>query len=169
MLGHPPTTPLEGGAVSSEDTRFRVLYDDEFGRVAGYCFQLTHSWELSQDLAQEAFVRLFSRWRTVREPRPYLFHIATNLVRRAWRDQLRERAAWGDRNESTEPVRHDLSVRDAVDRLPDRYRDIVLLHYYADLTVPAVAKAVGRPEGSVKRMLSEARSLLATSLEDSRA
>lgn len=155
--------------MRSEDAGFRDLYDAEFGRVAGYCFQLTRSWELSQDLAQEAFVRLFSRWRSVREPRPYLFHIATNLVRRAWREQLRERAAWGDADDPAGPVPPDLSVRDAVDRLPDRYRDVVLLHYYADLTVSAVAQAVGRPEGSVKRMLSEARALLAASLEDSRA
>lgn len=169
MLGQPPRTTWEGLAVHSEDVGFQDLYDAEFGRVAGYCFQLTRNWELSQDLAQEAFVRLFSRWRTVREPRPYLFHIATNLVRRAWRDQLRERVAWGEPDQAAGAALPDLSVRDAVDRLPAKYRDVVLLHYYADLTVSAVAQAVRRPDGSVKRLLSEARALLAMSLEDSHA
>ncbi len=155
--------------MHSQHTGLQDLYDAEFGRVAGYCFQLTRSWELSQDLAQEAFARLFARWLTVREPRPYLFHVATNLVRRAWREQVREVTAWEQADNPARPVVHDLTVRDAVARLPPRYRDVVLLHYYADLTVPAVARAVGRPEGSVKRMLSEARRLLAQSLEDSHA
>ena len=169
LLGRPPAATLEGRAVPGERNDVRDLYDAEFGRLAGYCYQLTRNWELSQDLAQEAFARVLSRWVAVRDPKPYLFHVATNLVRAAWRTQLREQSAWGEAGGASDVVVHDLSVRDAVMRLPQRYRDIVLLHYYADLTVPAVAQAVGRPEGTVKRMLSEARSLLAQSLEDSHA
>jgi RNA polymerase sigma-70 factor (ECF subfamily) len=53
-----------------------------------------------------------------------------------------------------------------VGRLPDRLRDVVLLHYYADLPVGEVATAVRRPPGTVKRQLSEARAVLAQDLED---
>jgi RNA polymerase sigma-70 factor (ECF subfamily) len=168
LLGPPPTAIPRGREVQREPSGFRELYDAEFGRLAGYCFQLTRDCELSQDLAQEAFAQLFSRWRAVREPKPYLFQIATNLVRASWRRQRRESQAWGEADTPSEVVTHDSSVRDAVARLPRRYRDIVLLHYYADLTISTVAQAVRRPEGSVKRMLSEARGLLAQSLEDSR-
>ena len=168
LLGARPAATMEGRAVPRERSGFHDLYDQEFPRVAGYCFQLTRNWELSQDLAQEAFARLLSRWIAVRDPKPYLFHIATNLVRAAWRSQAREQSVWADVEAPAPAAGHDLTVRDAVERLPQRYRDVVLLHYYADLTVPAVAAAVGRPEGTAKRMLSEARALLAQSLEDSR-
>jgi RNA polymerase sigma-70 factor (ECF subfamily) len=53
--------------------------------------------------------------------------------------------------------------------LPERLRDVVLLHYFADLTVEDVATAVNRPAGSVKRQLSEARAALATALATSDA
>ena len=148
---------------------FRTLYDRDYPRVAAYCFQLVRDRELAADLAQEAFARLFARWVTVREPTAYVFHIATNLVRNAWSSRARDvRVLPTLVDQSTAQV-VDHSVRDAVQRLPERYRELVLLHYYADLTVPDVARAVRRPEGTVKRMLSEARALLATALEDSRA
>jgi RNA polymerase sigma factor (sigma-70 family) len=168
-LARAVTAVPEGYAVQGDSSGFRELYDAEFGRLVGYCFQLTRDRDLSQDLAQEAFARLFSRWIGVREHKPYLFHIATNLVRAAWRAQSREREAWDEARVPQPAQAHELSVRDAVARLPERYREVVLLHYYADLTVPLVARAVRRPEGSVKRQLSEARRLLAESLEDSRA
>lgn len=167
------TLPWTGGApqaltgsadVPGQFERFHALYDEQFGRVAGYCYRLTGDHELSRDLAQEAFARLLGRWIGVRDPMPYLFHIATNLVRASWRARERESRAWSNVPE-TVPAPVDLAVRDAVDRLPSRYRELVLLHYYADLTVPVVAKAVRRPEGTVKRMLSEARAALALSLE----
>jgi RNA polymerase sigma-70 factor (ECF subfamily) len=157
--------------VATTDTsaheRFGAFYEAEFATLAGYCFQLTRDRELAHDLAQEAFARVFGRWISVREPRGYLFHVATNLVRAAWRGRERDRSLLGhlkhDDRAAPDP---DFAVRDAVERLPKRYRELVLLHYYADLTVPDVAAAVRRPEGSVKRMLNEARALLAGSLKD---
>jgi RNA polymerase sigma-70 factor (ECF subfamily) len=41
-----------------------------------------------------------------------------------------------------------------------RLREVVLLHYYADLPVAEVAAAIHRPVGTVKRRLHEARALL---------
>ena len=57
-------------------------------------------------------------------------------------------------------------MRAAVERLPKKLRDVVLLHYWSDLTVTDVAAAVGRPAGTVKRQLSEARALLAGEVAD---
>jgi RNA polymerase sigma-70 factor (ECF subfamily) len=154
-------------AVSVED--FRLLYDRDYPRVAAYCYQLVRDRDQAADLAQEAFARLFARWVTVREPTAYVFHIATNLVRSSWSARARDKALMPVLASQASQPAVDHSVRDAVERLPARYRELVLLHYYADLTVPDVARAVRRPEGTAKRMLSEARALLAHSLEDPRA
>ena len=148
---------------------FRLLYDRDYPRVAAYCFQLVRDRDQAADLAQEAFARLFARWVTVREPTAYVFHIVTNLVRASWSARARDARLLPTLLDRHVVPAADTSVRDAVQRLPEKYRELVLLHYYADLTVPDVARAVRRPEGSVKRMLNEARTLLATSLEDSRA
>ena len=70
-------------------------------------------------------------------------------------------------NQPTAPLpSHDTAVvlRASVMGIPEKLRDVVLLHYFADLPVAQVAAAVGRPEGTVKRQLSEARALLAVAL-----
>lgn len=59
-------------------------------------------------------------------------------------------------------------MREAVQSLPPRLRQPVLLFYFADLSVAQVARQVGRSEGAVKRDLHDARSRLATLLEGMR-
>ncbi len=156
----------ERRAVSRAE--FRACYDRYFTEIAAYGYRLTHDTELARDLAQEAFTRLFGRWIAVRHPRPYLYLVVTNLARDSWRTSARERQAREslERDQGLHPAvpATDLSVSDAVERLPAAQRDVVLLYYYGDLPVAEVARVVRRPEGTVKRLLAEARDRLAEAL-----
>jgi RNA polymerase sigma-70 factor (ECF subfamily) len=152
-------------APAVTDERFRDLYRDEYERVARYAYRLTRDVEVARDIAQEAFTRLLTRWIAVREPRPYLFHVVTNLARDAYQQRVRATAYAQQAAAVTRDVdAPDRTVLDAISRLPARHRDVVFLHYYADLAVPDVAAAVRRPAGTVKRLLSEARARLAETL-----
>ena len=157
------------GAVGAREQEFRAFYAAEYAAVAGYCWSLLHDQELAHDLAQEAFTRLLARWVRVDEPRGYVFHIATNLVRRAWQSRATNSALMNSLRLQREQVTpapdpETVGIRDAINALPSRLREVVLLHYFADLSVVEVARCVGRPDGTVKRQLSEARALLAGSL-----
>jgi RNA polymerase sigma-70 factor (ECF subfamily) len=57
-------------------------------------------------------------------------------------------------------------MRDLVDRLPRRRRDAILLYYYADLPVGAISRQMRVPEGTVRRLLTEARADLARDLRE---
>ncbi len=152
---------LPGVSVATQHD-FAALYSTEFSRLAGYLTSLTGNPEVAREAAQEAFTRLFARWRKVSEPRGFVYVVATNLVKHHWRQGGRERSAVVSLGITTEHGRaaHDPWLRDLVDRLPDRLREVVLLHYYADLPVAEVALAIHRPVGTVKRRLHEARALL---------
>lgn len=154
-----------GTTTAAEDV-WRAHYPALAGWVAG----MTGDRELGHEIAAEAFTRLLARWRRVEDPRGFLYVVATNLVRDHWRREGRRRNATTrlELEREREQPATDNAVRDLVDRLPERYRAIVLLHYYADLTVADVAKALGRPEGTVKRELAEARATLHRSLEETR-
>lgn len=163
--------PVTLRAVSATDDEFRAFYLSEYAGLARYLWRLLNDVEHAHDLAQEAMVRLYSRWRGVSEPRGYLYKVATNLVRRAWRKRSDELIAVGALTQlalvvgaSVEGPEMGHVVRDAVRTLPARLRDVVLLHYFADLSVNDVAVATNRPAGSVKRQLSEARAVLAQAL-----
>lgn len=163
-----PELPSLLGVRDATVRQFAVLYEEEFGRLAGYLARLAGDPEAGREAAQEAFTRLFARWRRVREPRAFVYAVGTNLCRHSWRQAGRERSAVASLAVTT-PDRQDPAdpgMRDVVDHLPTRLRDVVLLHYYADLPLTEVAAAVGRPLGTVKRRLHEARALLATEIGD---
>ena len=147
---------------------FPAFYLATYEVAAGYAFQLTRDPEVAKDVAQEAFPRLLSRWVGVREPRSYLFHVITNIVRDTWKARARrERLVEMLGREATATVPPPArGLADAIARLPRRHAEVVLLFYYSDLPLAGVAAAVGRPEGTVKRLLAEARVRLAVALED---
>lgn len=170
MAGAVMTAGAPGAAAApplTRDEAARILWNLHYAPLAGWCAALVGDRDAAHDIASEAFVRLLSRWITVHDPKGYLYVTATNLVRDRWRREQRDRSL-RRRLEQVSPTTTpatDPWLRDLVERLPDRMRVPVLLHYYADLSVADVARALHRPEGTVKRLLHDARALLHTMIE----
>lgn len=155
------------------DGEFQRCYAELYPRITAYLFLLTRDRDAAHDLAQESFARLFVNWARVQAPGPYAYRVATNLARRRWRHhQLDLDVMKAAIREEQEAIHADpvgaIDMRDVVDDLPRRYRQLVLLHYYADLPLPMIAAALDRPLGTVKRQLAEARQMLAVALEGAR-
>lgn len=165
-------------AERSAEVAVREIYDVHFGRLVGWATPLLSDRDLAHDVATEAFVKLINHWGSVNDPRAWLYTAVANQIRDHWRKRSRESAAY-DRfsagraigpDAPAPPVDTDtrLTVRAAIEALPDRLRLVVLLHYYADLSVAQVAHSVGKSEGAVKRDLFDARRLLRKELEGAR-
>ena len=139
--------------------------------MTGYLLSLVGDLSLAQDLAQEAFIRVFARWRTVDHPKAYVYLTGINLAKQHWRRGGRESAAFATVAMTTEAAAdpHEPWLRDIVERLPKRLRVPVLLHYYADLPLTEVSSLLQIPLGTAKRRLHEARELLREILEDAHA
>ena len=155
-------SPAAGLDVDAGD--FAALYLAHFGPLSGYAQALTGDPAAALDIAQEAFTRLFARWRGVSDARAWLFFVATNLARDHWRRVARDR----DLTDRIAPhsVRsagpHDPWLRDLVERLPSRQRQAILLHYYADVSIDEIARLLRVPVGTVKRRLHDGRQRLAS-------
>lgn len=162
------TETIRGPVVAVDE--FAMIYRDQFGPLSGYAQALVGDPNVAIDIAQESFTRLLSRWVSVRDPKPWLFFVATNLARDYWRQMAKDRHLTAAATQVTAHHRdhHDPWLRDLVDRLPERLRTPVLLHYYADLPVEEVARLIHRPLGTVKRRLHEARAELLKSVGDDR-
>ena len=163
--------PRARSASAEAHAAFSEFYASEFGRLAGYCRALVGSENAARDIAQEALVRVFSRWVTVSQPKAYAYLVATNLAKRTWKRGSLERKAYERSGLSVlhdggasgnDPAESDGAwLRALVESLPDRHRDPVLLHYYADLPVAEIGRLLHLPAGTVKRRLHEARAALA--------
>jgi RNA polymerase sigma-70 factor (ECF subfamily) len=170
-LAPPVALDLMGGSAvvtTAATVEFEAFFLAEYAGVARYCWSLVRQREQAEDLAQEAFSLVLGKWRSIQDPRGYVYKVATNLVRRSWRRQALDRRRHDQLCEDLSAESPDaaqvLVLRDALARIPRRHRDVVLLHYYAGFSTAEVALAVGRPQGTVKRHLSEARALLTEQL-----
>jgi RNA polymerase sigma-70 factor (ECF subfamily) len=164
MAGAVVTAGVPGAATAAltRDDAARILFDLHYAPLAGWCAVLVGDRDAAHDIASEAFTRLLSRWISVQDPKGYLYVTATNLVKDKWRREQRDRklCAHLEQTVATSTPAPDLTVRDMVERLPERTRVPVLLHFWADMSVADVARHMHRPEGTVKRLLSDARTQL---------
>jgi RNA polymerase sigma-70 factor (sigma-E family) len=121
----------------------------------------------AEDLVQDALVRAFSR--PLRSPSAGEAEAFVRvIIANRFIDLARRRAAFGRAVIRLAPtasavpdpadgvaLRADLAA--ALATLTPRQRACVVLHYYEDLTIAQIARALGCGEGTVKRTLHDAR------------
>jgi RNA polymerase sigma-70 factor (sigma-E family) len=124
------------------------------------------------DLAQEALVRMYQRWGSIRrdDPGPYARRIVVNLIRSEHRrSKVRELNPVGTPGASPDPsqrVEDWLRISTALKVLPPVRRAAIVLRYYEDLSERQIAATLDRPLNTVKsdlrRGLAELRDVLQT-------
>jgi RNA polymerase sigma-70 factor (ECF subfamily) len=158
---------------ASDHEAVEELFNACYPRLAGWVRRLVDDDETAHEIASEAFTRLLSRWTSLDNPQSYLYMIATNLVRDHWRKAGRERnairvmTAAGPADPAYNPAQ-DVDVRALIQALPERLRSPFLLHYYGGFGLKEVAVMLGRPEGTIKADLFNARARLKAALGDVR-
>jgi RNA polymerase sigma-70 factor, ECF subfamily len=132
----------------------------------------------AEEMAQEAFLRAYralEQWRKDAVFSTWLFALATNLYRSELRripprtvplDDVAEPRDPRTADGGLEATDRDHAVRRAVLALPAKYREALILFYFHDLDVPAAAKSLGLPEGTVKARLFRGRELLRRKLPE---
>jgi RNA polymerase sigma-70 factor, ECF subfamily len=128
--------------------------------------------DVAEDAVQEALVRLWERrerGEQISSPLGWVAVVATNQTRSVARRRARQNRHL--RVVTAEPEvdligRADdrQAVRAAVLRLPRRQREVVVLHYYLDQPVRAIADLLNLSEGATKNALHNARQTLAREL-----
>ena len=155
---------------------------DAFGRIVtryqtllcSLAYSATGSLSQSQDLAQETFVAAWKQLADLREPeklRPWLCRISRNLTYDALLKQGREPT---HKAESLEEIRespaaipmpseHTISREEEailwrlIERIPEGYREPLVLFYREHQSVETVAAALDLSEDAVKQRLSRGR------------
>lgn len=155
---------------SSAGDRLEDLYLRHGPEALRLAYLLTGDRELSEDLAQEAFVRVARRLLSLRNAdsfRWYLRRTVVNLanshlrrrrVERAYMKGLVSSTAVGGVTSPDMVTRQ--AVRSAIAQLSARQRAVVVLRYYEGLTDQQIASVLGWPVGSVKSSLHRAGAAL---------
>ncbi len=164
---------LVQSVLEGETGSFRTLVERYQDAVFGVAFSKTGSFADAEDIAQETFLAAFESLHQLAEPARFgawLYRIAVNTAsKRIRRDRRREK-----RHESLpsparggmtpdEAVQRDETrgeVLAAVRRLPEASREAATLYYIDGYSTADIGRFTGRPVGTIRRRLHDARKRL---------
>ncbi len=141
-----------------------------YGDILKYCFFHCPDRDSAEDLTQEVFLKFFSAlagYQHVGKAKHYLYTIAGNLCR----DQAaRKRELLWETGElaaePADPLEDRLALEGALRRLPEEFREVILLHYYQDLKLTEIAAVLGIGLPLVKYRLKRGKELLRKEFDD---
>jgi RNA polymerase sigma factor (sigma-70 family) len=165
-------------ASLTDGSVFATVFDRHWGAIHRWC--VARAGPAGEDLAAETFRVAFDE-RARFDPRypdagPWLYGIATNLVRRHFRQAARGGGPpAGDEADFTDDALGRVEARAlgrelaaALRAVAGADRDALLLHAWEGLTYSEIAHATGIPVGTVRSRIHRARTQLRAQLEDKR-
>jgi RNA polymerase sigma-70 factor (sigma-E family) len=157
---------LEEASVSGSRSSSTMdeLYARHVTRAIRLAYLMTGDRDASEDIVQDAFIRVFGRWRHLRHRESFEAYLRKAVINGA-RSHLRRRGVEqrflareaGFRPDGTqEPAGLlDGRLREVLLSLPLRQRAVVVLRYYEDLSEEQVATLLGCSRGNVKSLASK--------------
>ena len=154
------------------------LYRTHYRKMEQLAFLLLGANEAAEDVAQEAFIRVYDARDQLRDPERAAAYLRTTVVNLA-RTRIRRRLValrhaprpapepFGPEESAIAAVR-DRDVVRALAKLPRRQREVLALRYFEDLSEAQTAQALGISVGAVKSAASRGTTAMAALLEEHR-
>lgn len=124
------------------------------------------------DIVSECVVKAFSSIKNMKEPqyfKTWLTKILINVSKDYFRSH-REQVPYDDlplcAPEGDVSLEEKWDLYAAIDILPEKYKNVIMLKYFDDLKVSEIAEILDLPEGSVKAYLSRGREELRKYLKE---
>ena len=171
-MGHTVSdAELLAASLRGERAAFGTLVERYQPLVAAVSYSRTRDSSLSEDVAQETFLAAWRQLDQLREPRrlgAWLCGIAKNVARKARRKSDRETpsdvppAVAGDNPfDAVAEAEAERVIGEALGRVPDTYRDVLVLYYREQRPARDIAELLGLSEGAVMQRLARGRQYLA--------
>ena len=158
---------------------FDEVFANEFGPLHGYVARRLGV-SVADDVTAATFAVAYRRWEVLdpgRPVKPWLYGIASNLIRHHWRKERRMLRAYA--RTGADPVLAESGISlDRLDAQAERAElaaaladlrqeecEVLLLHAWAELSDAEIAESLSLPLGTVKSRLSRARERLRNRLD----
>lgn len=169
--------------MSSERIDIEGIFRRHVKTVWRLCYSYLGSSADAEDATQATFMRLIDHPRTFEDEgheRAWLLVVASNICKDTLKSASRTRvvampedgpepAADQESGVGVDPAQvvtrdDEGEVLRAVQALPEKYRDVVYLHYYEGWKTDDIARHLGAPPSTVRNRLRDARQLLRRAL-----
>ena len=153
---------MSQGVEDADAALVRLLHEEHAGPLYAFCVRFTGDAQRAEDVVQEVFLRA---WRSLsstdlraRPVRPWLLHVARNLLTDAHRAE-QSRPVLVDHEHALETAEASDQLDRAVEawqvaaalaRLTPQHREVLVQAHYLGRSVAETAAALGVPSGTVK-------------------
>jgi len=155
------TEEMAAAAQRGDDDAFCELIRSDKARLYRIAYAYLKNEPDALEAIQEATCRAYGQLRKLREPR-YFHTWFIRILIRCCIDEQKRRKRTLPLFRLPEPLARDLNLEEklglelAIGRLKPKYRHIVILKYYEDMTLTDIARLLEKPEGTVKTWLNKA-------------
>lgn len=153
---------------------FRFLVKRYQGALMGHLMSRLDNRDSAEEAAQESLVRAYFKIDTLQKPDRFfawLLGIANRValeLNRKRQIQLQQEQIRQAIQQSPSPTfSHDYALEEAIAKLPDTQRHMILLRYYSHMSCQHISEQLDVPLGTVTKTLSRAYALLRQSLTQS--
>ena len=162
-----------------KENGFETIYNEYFKRVYAFLSKMCPDPFLCEEMTQETFYQAFKSfhrydgsceiftWLAAVAKNTYFKYLRKNRIKMVDIDLVPD----GDDGES-DPARviqrqmTGEAVKKAVSSLPAKYRDVVVLRIYAELSFSDIGRSLGISENSAKVIFFRAKQMLKEALKD---
>lgn len=155
--------------VADEREMLRLM--GEYGpSLVGMCTLLLRDAYLAQDVVQETFIRAWQKGKLRHETeKAWLSRVAVNLCRDEYRSRwfrhVDRRITPEELSIPADAPKLDSGLLESVHRLPAREREVIVMHYWNDMSPEDIASTLGIDRATVFRRLARGRNKLKIELE----
>ena len=177
-------------ALDGDQKAYRILFENHKQAIYHIIVKIVRNNEEAQDLVQETFIKAFSSLKSYNPTyrfTTWLYKIAANSSidhirkRKLQTFSLDQPVDTKDGQLSVEvpdmsyhperdlsAKRQNLSISEAIDSLPEKYRQVIVKRHQEDKSYEEIAEFLGVPVGTVKARIFRARELLKKKLKSLR-
>ena len=153
------------------DNEIAEIYQRHVKAVYRVCFTYLKNPADTEDAVSDTFIRMLRAgpsFENGKHEEAWLIRTAVNVCK----DFLKH---WWRRRENLEEHANSLQtdgeletggILDAICRLPDKHKAVIYLYYYEGYTSPEIAKALKKPQSTIRYYLHEARKSLKEMIGD---
>lgn len=161
---------LERQATREAETTFAQLVERQSRFVFSIAYAVLRNVEDAEDVAQDTFLKLFrtGAWKQMQDERRFLARAAWRLA--VSRSPAKRLVSRGEPNETISEentpegaylvTERSRTIHWLIDALPEKLRRPLALSSIQEMTTSEIAEMMDLPEGTVRRLLMEARALL---------
>ena len=153
-----------------EEAAYSYLYDQYGAALYGHILKMTSNQELSKDLLQEVFIKVFQKINQYDEQKGLLYTWLIRVAHNTTLDKIKsshfqnnlqtfsldeKRSDSGNQGSVTTNIDH-IGMEKVLTSLDNKYKQVIDLAYFHGLTQNEIAEQLGEPVGTIKTKVRKA-------------